>query len=119
MLYLNNSDNQYFKTMLPRTNLYQLNMTVPPSAAGTTCSSSTSTVRKIYIVPNDKIAPIEFISDQDTNKVDSNTASIYWDRTITAGKIARLHFTVRNTNMLQMPYWVSPINTTDWIDGRI
>ena len=48
MFFLNDSDNQYYKKLLPRTNLYYLNLTLPTqSLCNNTAMKET---RKIYIV---------------------------------------------------------------------
>ena len=45
---------------------------------------------------------MEFVGDQDNVKVNNTMSNIYWDRIVTAGKIARFQFILKNSNNLQM-----------------
>jgi hypothetical protein len=69
-------------------------------------------------VSEDKVSPIEVVGEQDLNRVDTNLASVYWDRNLVAGKMGRLSFTLRNPHMMQMNTWPSQ-TISDFIDSRI
>ncbi len=74
--------------------------------------------KSIFLVNQDKLAPIEIVGEQDQSRHEPLLASIYWDRTIVSGRVARLAFTLKNPNMMQMNQWPSPI-ITEYIDARI
>ena len=64
------------------------------------------------------MAPIESVGDGDVNRFDPFTSSVQWDRFMTPGKIGRISFVIRNSNMLQMSSWPSTI-MLDFLDARI
>jgi hypothetical protein len=92
-----------------------LEITVPKQEA---CLALDKVVKNLYIVNTDKMAPIETVGDGDVNKYDPLTSSVQWDRIIIPGKIGRISFTIRNSNMLQLSSWPSTF-MTDFLDAKI